>query len=478
MKRKIAVILVLLLSLSVFATSCGAQKVDATELFTIEENGLDGNGSVEFELDLEYALKLVLAGSKKAKDLDPEEELRALMTKGSSDNPVVNYLNSISFDIQNNGSLSNGDTVQIILDDNPVLAKNAKMQIERKEFTYTIKNLQVAEIYDAFANVEPVFEGDNKAAFIYMDVLSYDMPFYYIYEFYDSEGNRLDDFDAKVSNGDQITAKVIYDEEAALNAGYVLKEEEKTYTVKNLQEYEELDAQTILDSIEFTYDGAAPQLRIDAHSTLDEKISENLLIDVEPYSGLDIGDTVEITVSSYSYFLKEEGYSLAEDEITREFTLTEDMVPQYISSLENLDDEVKDLIETEIEYSLEKAEESYKNGNKMINEESHQVKNIEAKGLEKVYFIYPKDSVIQEVYDINQIGFLYKYEIEVEDGKKLETYFYTYVFNLILDPELGLLTSEAKIGDSEYFETKEYILENYIDNNKEHYTITELDKFR
>lgn len=121
--------------------------------------------------------------------------------------------------------------------------------------------------------------------------------------------------------------------------------------------------------------------------------------------------------------MKEEGYSLAEDEITREFTLTEDMVPQYISSLENLDDEVKDLIETEIEYSLEKAEESYKNGNKMINEESHQVKNIEAKGLEKVYFIYPKDSVIQEVYDINQIGFLYKYEIEVEDGKNWKPIF-------------------------------------------------------
>lgn len=164
MKKKIALFLCIVICLSLLATGCGAKKINTTDLINVVEEGLDGSGSVDIEVNAIYGMSLVLekSGKKKQSDL-----------LGMEDNPIVKYIDSIKLDTVKgegveNGSLSNGDKVVLVLKDDPVLAKEAKMQIKTKEISHTVSGLTEGEEFDPFADFEMKFEGKTAKAILAM----------------------------------------------------------------------------------------------------------------------------------------------------------------------------------------------------------------------------------------------------------------------------------------------------------------------
>ncbi|HHU53588.1 MAG TPA: hypothetical protein GXZ43_05885 [Clostridiaceae bacterium] len=474
MKRKIALILCFVMCLSLLATGCGTKKIDTTDLMDVVEKGFNGSGSVDVEVNPEYAMSLVLSKSGKKKDAD-------ILSLLSGDDPVVKYIDSIKLDKvesegAENGSLSNGDKVVLILKDDPALAKEAKMQIKTNEIVYTMSGLDDAEEYDPFADFTMEFEGDNGEGYFTYDY-SWDSPVYVSYEFKDQTGKKVNSYDYFLSNGDKIIVYVDADEEYIASQGYVLTQTEKEYTVSGLTEFEELTEDTVIDAAVFEFTGAAPQADVKVDNNLPADIKDCFYYYVDPSYDVNIGDTITLEVSVYQYSLKEKGYSFPSDEITRDFELTSDMVPRYLSPDDVLTEDQKATILSEIEDAVSSKVATSKSGYKTINDESHEVKGIKERGLDSVYLLYPKESNLKSVYTINALGFIYKFEFEVENGKKIDSYLFVGIEDVIIMLDGTIDLTEASIETSYYFEEKDDLVDEYINANKTEYTITEISYF-
>ncbi|MGB4610913.1 MAG: hypothetical protein WBH77_09875 [Saccharofermentanales bacterium] len=474
MKKKIALLLCLVMCLSLLVTGCGSKKINTTDLISVVEKGINGSGSVEIEVNSDFAMSLVLekAGKKKQSDI---------LSLLSGDDPVVKYIDSIKLDTvksesAENGSLSNGDKVVLILKDDPVLAKEAKMQIKTNEIAYTVSSLIEAEEFDPFADFKMEFEGENGEGYFSYDY-PWDSPVYVSYKFKDQTGKPIESYDRRLSNGDKVTVTVDADEDYIASDGYVLTQKEKEYTVSGLTEYEELSEETLVNAAIFEFSGAAPQANVKVDYDLDSDLKDCFYYSVSPSYDVNIGETVKLEISVYEYSLKELGYTVPSDTIKHEFVLTSDMVPRYISPDDILTEDQKATILSEIDDAIGSVVATSKSGYKSINDDYYEVKGLKELGLDSVFLLYPKESNLKSIYNVNLLGFIYKFEFEVEGGNKIQSYFYVGLKNVIINTDGTINLSESSINDSYYFETKDNLVDEYINANKSTYTVTEISYF-
>ncbi|NLJ70228.1 MAG: hypothetical protein GX328_02030 [Clostridiaceae bacterium] len=476
MKKKIALLLCLVMCLSLFVTGCGAKKINATELFNVVEKGFNGSGSVEIEVNPDYAMSLVLEKAGKKKQTD-------FLSLLSGEDPVVKYIDSIVLDTvrcegAEDGSLSNGDKVVLVLKEDPVLAKEVKMQLKTNEIPYTMSGLTEAEEYDPFADFVIEFHGDNGEGYFSYDY-PWDTPVYVSYEFKDETGKEVKSYEDFLSNGDKVIVYIDADEDYIASQGYVLTQTKKEYTVSGLTEFEEITEDFVLDAAVLEFSGAAPQADIYIDYDLPSDIADCFYYYVDPSYDVNIGDTVTIEVSVYEYSLKEAGYAFSTptDEITREFVLTSDMVPKYLSPDDVLTEAQQETILSEIEDAVSSKVATSKSGYMTINDESNEVKGIKELGLDSVYLLYPKDSNLKSVYTVNALGFIYKFEFEVKDGKKIISYLFVGMEDVIVNLDGTINLTEASVDTSYYFEEKDDLVDEYINANKTDYTVTEITYF-
>ena len=147
----------------------------------------------------------------------------------------------VTYTVTPSEGLSNGDEVTVEVFCDPEILKEYGVKLRNETLTDTVEGLEETTILDFFADVTVSFDGIepegtataiNSAEDEFLQTIGYEI----------TPAGGL-------SNGDQVTVRVLYDGEAARARGIAPESEEKTLTVEGLSTYVrnpgELDADTL-----------------------------------------------------------------------------------------------------------------------------------------------------------------------------------------------------------------------------------------
>lgn len=213
---------VLIVSLCVLLGT--GKSIDMNKYVTTEVSGYDGYGTARVAIDWDaveekYGNKLSFTG----------EAGKAFGGLVNLMSPMDALQDCVRIDVENNSGLSNGDTVSYTWKINEDIAKMLKCKIKCKDDSFKVSDLEKAEIFDAFNELEVKFTGiapEGKVQFNYTG----------------SELRSSDfhcDKSQELSNGDIITIS-LNDSQVSFWAeqlGKVPESLEKQYTVEGLSSY-------------------------------------------------------------------------------------------------------------------------------------------------------------------------------------------------------------------------------------------------
>ena len=255
--NKIFYSILLLITMMVTVVSfCGCEKrteisVSSAKLFEVQLSGCDGHGKAEFVLN-KINVSAELTKHKENKHYADIEQL----------------LNNMTFrlaDESQQGKLSNGQEFTVIADYDETLAANINVDIKNTELVCTARNLTEGQPLDAFQNFKVSFSGENGSGKITIDNTKC------------SKNTKawitfVSDKTEKLRNGDVVTIKA-QPKLSLEEEGFYLKEEQKTFTVKNL-----LGPRNSLDGID------TEGLREEMHKEMKNKILNSYYITDYEYS--------------------------------------------------------------------------------------------------------------------------------------------------------------------------------------------------
>lgn len=117
-----------------------------------------------------------------------------------------------------------------------------------------------------------------------------------------------------LSNGDSVEVTISHNAERFKKLGLKLTNTEWKVKVKDLEKPTKLDA---FENIELIYNGIAPKMSVYAETN--NVSGMNLYYNIEPNSGLNIGDTITVTLGNDAQSLLYQGYEVSET--SKEFTV-------------------------------------------------------------------------------------------------------------------------------------------------------------
>ena len=148
--------------------------------------------------------------------------------KSAEANELVYELgNAISYNLDKNSGLSNGDVVTLEVTVDSERAEQLGYKISSFSKTYTVSDLSEPQIADVFDGLTVEFSGvspDGEAEITSVPTLDFD-----VYYSLDASEN--------LSNGDIVTVTAEYDNDEAIEAGYVVETTSRTYEVEGLLSY-------------------------------------------------------------------------------------------------------------------------------------------------------------------------------------------------------------------------------------------------
>ncbi len=145
-KKSILTIVLILVIFILVLTSCAAGKkakidtedgiTNILDYVTVEFSGKNGEGTAFVNVDYDGLETEMVGGKEKVKEFDDVADL-AVLSK------YINAVSSISFDIDKNTSLSNGDQVivSVSFDDTAALSAGVNFG-EQKSKTFVVKGLK------------------------------------------------------------------------------------------------------------------------------------------------------------------------------------------------------------------------------------------------------------------------------------------------------------------------------------------------
>lgn len=233
--------------------------------------------------------------------------------------------------------------------------------------------------------------------------------------------------DSDLSNGDTVVVKAVIDEAALEDYDFELVANgEKTFTVKDLPELQELDP---FEDIEVMYEGISSN----ASATVVQKGSEKHPIDfyyqVDPNSGLKNGDKIIVSISGSNVESEaiEEGYHLTN--LEKEFTVNG--LSHYAEKLSELPEDAIEEMKKHTEEMIE-ADRAKENERFQRFGSENSVYNIKNKDFLGNYFLYAKSE--GPLLDRNYCYFVYKIDMT---GKEDFSYYYAVGYYGILITEDG-----------------------------------------
>lgn len=221
-------------------TGCGSKKVDVTDYVSVEFTGVDGDGKAMCNVDA-VGLEQALAGDDDGQI--SQEEFQKLGW-------ITQFEMGLTYDLDKDSKLSNGDKVTVTVKYNEKLAKENKVKVTGDKKEFKVEGLKEAVEVDAFA--KNIFDTDSGVVLEYRGASPMasliignkctnepeSMIVYKAEMVSGSEENRgwLNNEVLNISNGDEIkiTAELPAD---AAEKGYILKKSEKTITVEGLDTY-------------------------------------------------------------------------------------------------------------------------------------------------------------------------------------------------------------------------------------------------
>lgn len=230
-KKTITAVLIILIMLA--ATGCGKKKIDVTKSLQVSFDGYNGYGKAE--------IQNAYAWENEAFEAAGINSIDGFDTLGNA----LNIEMAVSYNIEPDSNLSNGDTVVVKTVIDEAALENYDFElIAGSEKTFTVADLPELQETDPFANVEVIYEGispNGQATVVQGGVIEYPMDFYYRAE----PNNGL-------KNGDVITVRISNSdpEREAIEAGYRLTSLEKEFTVSGLSHYAEKLAEIPSDAID------------------------------------------------------------------------------------------------------------------------------------------------------------------------------------------------------------------------------------
>lgn len=186
--------------------------VSSAKLFEVQLSGCNGHGKAEFVLNKEH-INTELAKHKENEHYSDIEKLLNTMTFRLADE-------------KQQGTLTNGKDFTVIADYDETLAANINVDIRDTELICTARNLTDGQPLDAFQNFKVTFSGENGKGKINMDSSKCSKNTKAWIKFVPDKTENL-------KNGDIVTIKAT-PQLALEEEGFFLKEETKTFDVKNL----------------------------------------------------------------------------------------------------------------------------------------------------------------------------------------------------------------------------------------------------
>ena len=207
-------------------TGCGGTKVDMTDYVTVEFSGVDGEGKAMCNVDY-VKLEQDLAG-----DDDGQismEELEALAW-------ITQFEMGVSYELDKDTGLSNGDKVTVTVKYDEDIAKENKVKVTGDKKEFKVEGLNEPIEVDAFSN--SIFNTDTGVFLEYSGVAP--QANLYIENKCTKEPESLITYKVDktydLKNGDEITITAELPKSAA-EEGYILKETKKTVKVDGLNSY-------------------------------------------------------------------------------------------------------------------------------------------------------------------------------------------------------------------------------------------------
>lgn len=233
MKVRKTIIAALIMLIMLAATGCGKKKIDVTESLQVSFDGYNGYGKAE--------IQNAYAWENEAFEAAGINSIDGFDTLGNA----LNIEMAVSYNIEPDSNLSNGDTVVVktVIDEAALENYDFKL-IAETEKTFTVEDLPELQEVDPFENVEVIYEGissNARATVVQGGTIPYPMDYYYKAE----PNNGL-------KNGDIITVRISNSdpEREAIEEGYRLTSLEKDFTVSGLTYYAEKLSDVPNDAIE------------------------------------------------------------------------------------------------------------------------------------------------------------------------------------------------------------------------------------
>lgn len=218
MKKTILIPALVLLMICVCALggcSAGKTVIDLADYVSVDYTGSNGDGTANVFVDTNAMLPLI-------------KEQNA---------PLVAAASFTAADIENNGKLSNGDTISVTVKFSEKMMENAKIDVRNATQQFTVSGLKEKEKLDVFAGVEFISEGTSpecKFSVKYNGGL--------FYEFFDLKTETGEDISRtygtlQFADGDKIILELNDYKLEELSAQYQIEETSREYTIQSDSKY-------------------------------------------------------------------------------------------------------------------------------------------------------------------------------------------------------------------------------------------------
>ncbi len=179
-----------------------------------------------------------------------------------------------------------------------------------------------------------------------------------------------------LSNGDEITVDIEYDEDIVKQADVIIDFDSYEIEVEGLDEVEVVD---IFDYAEVTFGGFDGDVYASVKNTADKEGLKTVWFDVSNSYNLSIGDTITVSVDSYYEENLLDYYGIKLEKLTMDYTVTENDVDRYINKLSDIGDELMDTLKTDAMTEIENTYGWYSG--------RYEISDLEYYG---AYLMYPK----------------------------------------------------------------------------------------
>ncbi len=176
--------------------------VDLSELYHIEIEGYDG-----------YATAQLVQDDWDTNTVFENEEQAALVS-------------TLQGTLDKTEDIKNGDVITATFTYDETYAEQVGVRFQNASFSVTAEGLETADVIDPFENVSLSYEGVSPAGTVTITGGNEDLFYYSI-----ADDRRY------FANGDTVTIQVSYDESDVQQAGGIVLESTKEYTVEGLPEY-------------------------------------------------------------------------------------------------------------------------------------------------------------------------------------------------------------------------------------------------